>query len=145
MTFTSKHRNDSPTVHGLSFGAMNAHSHGKLSKVELVDYVKKTYGFKITQKESLEFLCNGEWHHVQHNGRVVEMHFGNTPDAEDWKVYEDQIVEARKLKSKKHLKSEETAREIRIENQKIEDNYRTSIYGYAFCGEDYIYWSGLTK
>lgn len=96
MKFQKKHRNDSPTIHGLSQGAMRAIEEGKLSEIELAKVtglscanVRKYITGEIWGKST-------EWHHVNHNGRIVEMAFGELPDAEEIEEIKAEI-KARKV------------------------------------------------
>jgi hypothetical protein len=93
MRFTAAHKNDSPTVHGLSFGAMEAHRNGLLSEVELAAATG------LSRAACREYLCGSEWHRVQNNGRVVEMFFGSLPDAETIRLIRAVLV-ARRAEAK---------------------------------------------
>ena len=99
MNFKSTHKNDSPTTHGKSFGAMRAEADGMLSEVDLIAAIKATYGMKLSRKEVRKHVTgtgrSAEWHHVNRNGRTVEMYFAELPDADTWEEYEEAIIDDR--------------------------------------------------
>lgn len=99
MNFTKTHKNDSPATHGKSFGAMNAEVNGMLSEVDLIKAIKTKYGMKLSRREVRKHVTGtgrgSEWHHVNHNGRTVEMYFAEVPDEDTWEEYEEAIREDR--------------------------------------------------
>lgn len=68
MKFTSKHKKDSPTIHGLSFGAMAARADGYIP-------LHAVPGISIKLAREITLYTHREWHHVQVGGRVIEMVF----------------------------------------------------------------------
>jgi len=92
----SVHRNDSPSIHGMSFNAMAAIDDGMLMERDLKAEIKKVYNYRLTLAEVRKYVCT-EWHHVEFGGRVVEMHFGRMPEDQDhWEIILWDIEDDRK-------------------------------------------------